>query len=336
MTPPGQGRRSKRESGTSRATGGGAAGRGGAGAARGGAGGGAGRPAARGGAGGASGRQGAAGRRRAGADRGSGGGRGATGAAARHDLGGEQVEGRRAVRELLAARRRAVHEVWVADGVAQAGIVDEIVALAETVGVPVRHVVRGRLDAMARTDAPQGVLALAAPLTEASLEDLVGLGERDGGARAAAPFLLVLDGVTDPHNLGALLRSAECAGATGVVLPRHRAAHVTPTVTKAAAGALEHLPIAVVAGIPSALQTLGDAGVWTVGLDAAGPGRLWDLDLASQPVAVVLGAEGRGLSRLARARCDVVVAIPQTGAIDSLNVSAAGALALFEVARRRA
>ncbi len=149
------------------------------------------------------------------------------------------------------------------------------------------------------------------------------------------PFLLMADGVTDPGNLGALLRSAECAGVTGVVLPRHRAVHVTPTVTKAAAGSIEYLPFALVGGLPTAIRHLQEAGVWVVGLDAAGSQRLFELDLADRPVALVVGAEGTGLSRLVRDRCDVVVSIPLGGRLGSLNVAAAGALACFEVARRR-
>jgi 23S rRNA (guanosine2251-2'-O)-methyltransferase len=190
---------------------------------------------------------------------------------------------------------------------------------------------RGRLDATALTDAPQGLLAFAAPLPEASLDHLA----RAAGEQGQVPFLLVLDGVTDPHNLGALLRTAESAGATGVVIPRHRAARITPTVAKAAAGAIEHLPIALVPGVPAALGALADAGVWTVGLDAQATTRLWDLELATEPVALAVGSEGKGLSRLAAARCDVMVAIPQIGHTESLNVAAAGALACFEVARRR-
>jgi 23S rRNA (guanosine2251-2'-O)-methyltransferase len=219
----------------------------------------------------------------------------------------------------------------MADTLPQRGIVAEIAELAGGSGVPVRTVPRARLDDAARTDAPQGVLAFAAPLHEASLDDLV---QPASGSRRA-PFLVVLDGVSDPRNLGALLRSAESAGATGAVIPRHRAAHITPAVTKAAAGAIEYLPIALVPGVPAALATLSNAGIWTVGLDAGAPDRLWDLELAAEPVALVLGSEGRGLSRLAAARCDVLVAIPQRGATESLNVAAAGALACFEVARRR-
>ncbi len=149
-------------------------------------------------------------------------------------------------------------------------------------------------------------------------------------------FLVVVDGVTDPQNLGALLRSAECAGVTGVVLPRHRSAHVTPTVAKVAAGAVEHVKIAVVPGVPGALQELERLGVWTVGLDERGPEPLFGLQLGDRPVALVIGAEGKGLAPLSRQRCDVLARIPLHGSIDSLNVSAAGAIAMFEVTRQRA
>ncbi len=245
------------------------------------------------------------------------------------DLGGEQVEGRRAVRELLRAGRRRVLELWLAEGREDAPVLAEIEGLALTAGVPVHRVGIGRLAAAARTSAPQGVIAYAAPLPELDLDDLVMSG--DGGP----PFLVVLDGVTDPHNVGAVMRAAECAGATGVVLGRHRAAHVNATVAKVAAGAVEHLPIALVAGVPSALSELGRLGVWTVGLAADGDTDLFGLQLASSPVALVLGSEGQGLSRLARARCDVVARIPLGGQVESLNVATAAAVACFEVLRQR-
>ena len=245
-------------------------------------------------------------------------------------LGGDQVEGRRAVRELLAARRRRVRDLWVSES-AEVGhpLVVEILDLAADDRVPVRRVSRGRLDAEARTDAPQGVLAHAEPLRPAELAALA--SRRDG----AAPFLIALDGVTDPQNLGALLRIADGAGATGLIVARHRAVHVTPTVAKAAAGAVEHVPIALVSGVAGALRDLAAAGVWTVGLDGDAPGTVFDLDLGTEPVALVLGAEGTGLSRLVRERCDVLASIPQRGALASLNVAAAGAVACYEVARRR-
>ena len=248
----------------------------------------------------------------------------------RHGVGGEQVEGHHAVRELLLAGARTVHEVWVLADAGPSTALADIAEIAAAERVPVKQVGRGKFFAEARCEAPQGVLAKAAPLRETDLEELA---TRKVGGRP--PFLLVLDGVTDPGNLGALLRSADGAGVTGVVLPRHRAVHVTPTVTKAAAGAVEHLPFSIVGGIPAALSRLREHEVWVVGLDGDARTRFWDLPAADGPVALVLGAEGTGLSRLARQRCDELVAIPLLGHLASLNVAAAGALACYEVARRR-
>ena len=214
-------------------------------------------------------------------------------------------------------------------------ILSDIRELAEGGRVLVREVGRGKFAAQARCEAPQGVLALAAPLEEADLDDLIGGTAARRGRGKVAPFLVALDGVTDPGNLGAVLRSAECAGATGVLLPRHRAVHVTPAATKAAAGAIEHLPIALVGGLPAALTQLRDAGVLVVGLDGAADRSLYELSPADGPVCLVLGAEGRGLSRLVRDRCDEVLAIPLEGRLASLNVASAATLACFEVARQR-
>jgi 23S rRNA (guanosine2251-2'-O)-methyltransferase len=258
-------------------------------------------------------------------------------------LGGDQVEGRQAVRELLLAGARRVREVWMESDGGDASILRDIRELAQSNRIPVNVVGRGRFAAQARSEAPQGVLALAAPLPEADLDDLVAGHHRahdaaargGGGDGAASPFLVALDGVTDPGNLGAILRSAECAGVTGVVLPRHRAVHVTPAATKAAAGAVEHLPIAVVGGLPAALARVRDAGVHVVGLDGGAATSIYDLAGVDGPVCVVLGAEGKGLSRLVRERCDELVAIPMHGRLGSLNVSAAAALACFEIARQR-
>ena len=232
--------------------------------------------------------------------------------------------------ELLRAGRRRVFDVWVVEGAGPGA--DEVLELAAASRVPVRRVARGRLDAEARTEAPQGVLAHAEPLPEADPDDLCRPAP-DGGR--PPPFVLAVDGVTDPHNLGALLRTADAAGVSGVLLPRHRAAHVTPAAAKAAAGAVERLPLAVVAGMPAALARAHELGCWVVGLATDGDQSVFDLPVATEPVVVVLGAEGPGLSRLVRRRCDVLATIPMRGALPSLNVAAAGALALFEVARRR-
>ena len=248
----------------------------------------------------------------------------------RRGLGGDQVEGRQAVRELLLAGRRRVRELWIVSGErAERGPLHDVAELAQELRVTIKFVSQGKLDAAARSEAPQGVLARCAPLPEADLDELA------ESVTGEPPFLIALDGVTDPGNFGALLRAAECCGATGVVVPRHRSVHVTPTVAKAAAGAIEHLPIAVVGGLPAALERLAKLGVWTVGLDSGASERIDQLGLADQPVVLVLGAEGRGLSQLVRRRCEVVVAIPLRGRVGSLNVAAAGAIACYEVARRR-
>ncbi|HEX4863865.1 MAG TPA: RNA methyltransferase, partial [Acidimicrobiales bacterium] len=200
---------------------------------------------------------------------------------------GEQVEGPQAVRELLLAGKRRVHRVIIAEGGASREVLSGIAALARRAGVPVRIVDRAQLLSVAQTDSPQGVVATADPLPEADLDRLA---RRSAGG--PAPFLVVLDGVTDPHNLGAVMRNAACAGGTGVVIGRHRAAGLTPAAVKAAAGAVEHLPVATVAGVPAALSSLSRSGVWNVALDPDAPRSLWDLEVASEPIALVLGSEG--------------------------------------------
>ena len=245
-------------------------------------------------------------------------------------LGGDQVEGRQAVRELLSAGRRPVTTLLMADGMDSAEILDDIEALATRRRVKVEYVSRKRIDAAARTDGSQGVVALAKAIQDTPLEDLC-----QPTRRGRLPFLLVLDGITDPHNLGSVLRSSECAGVTGIVLPRHRSAHLSPTVAKVAAGAIEYLPMALVAGVPTALQQLGGLGVLSVGLVGEAPTSLYRLPLGDQPVALVLGSEGSGLAALTRRRCDELAAIPQHGILSSLNVATAGAIACFDVARQR-
>lgn len=234
------------------------------------------------------------------------------------------------MRELLLIGRRKVRELWLSDDVDDSPLIAEILDLADESRVPVTRVARRRLEAEARTEAPQGVLARARSVQAVELDDLIG-PTRTG----QPPFLLALDGITDPGNLGAILRTAEVAGVTGVVLPRHRAVRLTPAAVKAAAGAIEHLDIALVGGLPTALARLRELEVWTVGLDMGGDCSVFDMTTADSAVVLVLGAEGEGLSRLVRERCDMVVSIPQLGALESLNVAAAAAVACYEVVRRR-
>lgn len=226
------------------------------------------------------------------------------------------------MRELFRAARRRVRTVWISGD-----DLDDIVELAHAAGTEVQLVDAAALSRRARTEVPQGVVASADPVEPVDLSVLLD----DPNA-----FLVALDGVTDPQNLGAVIRSAETAGATGIVLPRHRSAQITPAVVKAAAGAIEYVRIATVSGIPAAMGQTERAGVWSVGLDANGDTSIFDLSVMDRPLMLVFGSEGEGLSRLARERCDVLAHIPLYGRIESLNVAAAAAIACSEVARSRA
>jgi 23S rRNA (guanosine2251-2'-O)-methyltransferase len=248
-----------------------------------------------------------------------------------YGLGGEQVEGHHAVHQLLVAGRRRARRIWVADAETRSEPVQRITQLANERRVPVQIRPGEAVLATARTGAPQGVIAWADPVLAVELDELL-----ETSALTGPPFLLVLDGVTDPGNFGSLLRTAACAGVGGVVVGRHRSAPLTPAAVKAAAGAVEHVPIASAGGIPAALQRLNRSGLWLVGLDPFGADEVWSATLFDGPVALVLGSEGKGLSRLAGERCHSRVRIPQQGPLGSLNVAAAAAVACFEVARRRA
>ena len=242
-------------------------------------------------------------------------------------IGGDVIEGRQAVRELLLAEKRKVREVTFLAGMDPSPVLSQIRDLAMESRVPVYEVSRSKFDLLATTDAPQGVIAFAEPLRNLEIDELLAMNKK--------PFLLVIDGVVDPRNLGAMLRSAECAGVTGVLLPKHRSTKITPTVAKTAQGAIEHLPIGSVSGIPKGLSLLKEKGVWTVGLDSSAPAEIFEIGVADEPLALVLGSEGQGLGRLSRERCDIVAKIPVFGSIDSLNVSVAAAIACFEIAQRR-
>jgi len=242
-------------------------------------------------------------------------------------VGGGVIEGRQAVRELLAAGKRRVREVVLVEDLDPSPILSQIRELAMERRVPIYEVSRSKFDSHAVTESPQGVVAFAEPLPNREIEDLL--------SSQGKPFILVMDGILDPRNLGAMLRTAECAGVTGVLLPKHRATRITPTVAKTAQGAIEHLPIASVSGVPKGLNLLKEMGVWTVGLDSNAETDIYEIKVADEPLALVLGSEGQGLGRLSRERCDLIAKIPIVGAIESLNVSAAAAIACFEIAKKR-
>ena len=204
---------------------------------------------------------------------------------------------------------------------------EEIVRLARAQGVPVRFEDRAQLDRVAGTLQHQGVVALLAARPTVALEDLL-------RRPSPAGLLVLLDGIEDPHNLGAILRTALAAGADGVVLPERRSAGLTDTVARVSAGALEHLPVARVKNLARALETLKQAGYGLIGLDERAATPSTGVDLTA-PVGLVLGNEGRGLHELVRERCDFLVSIPTTGPVRSLNVSVAAGIVLFEAVRQR-
>ena len=237
----------------------------------------------------------------------------------------ERLTGIHAVREALASGR-ALERIVVARG-RHGERVEELVRLARERGVPVRFEDRVQLDRMAGREEHQGVVAIAGAKQAGTLEDLV--------ANAAADALLVLlDGIEDPRNLGAIVRSALAAGAAGIVIAERRAAGLTDTASRAAAGALEHLPVARVANMARAMEELKEAGWWLVGLDERAEKAHTEQDFTGR-IALVLGGEGKGLHELVRKRCDFLVAIPTVGPVRSLNVSVAAGIVLFEAVRQR-
>jgi 23S rRNA (guanosine2251-2'-O)-methyltransferase len=241
----------------------------------------------------------------------------------------EQIEGRRPVLEALRAGR-SVTEVLLASGAKPSDVIQEIARFAERRSIPIRMLPRRELEARARTRNPQGVIALAAGFAYTSIDHLF---ERAAVA-ATAPVIVALDGITDPQNLGAVARSAEAAGAHGLIVPTRRSAGVTEAATRASAGALEHLPVVQVTNLHRALGELKERGVWIVALDSDAKQSIYDVDL-TDPVCLVIGSEGDGLSRLTRDRADHLVRIPMAGRVGSLNASAAGAVVLFELRRQR-
>lgn len=240
-----------------------------------------------------------------------------------------QVEGRQPVLESLRAGR-GIHEILLAAGTGGAPVT-EIRRLAAERGVPVREVPRSELDGRAATDAPQGVIASVVEFRYTDLDDLLDAALSGG----ETPLVVAFDGITDPGNAGALARTCEAVGAHGLILPRSRSVSVTPSMEKAAAGALAYLPVARVPNLARSLEALKTRGTWIVALDGDGEASLWELELATEPLCLVVGAEGRGVSRLVADRADVRCRIPTVGRVGSLNASVAGAVALFEVARRR-
>nr|WP_326171636.1 23S rRNA (guanosine(2251)-2'-O)-methyltransferase RlmB [uncultured Oscillibacter sp.] len=238
------------------------------------------------------------------------------------------IEGRNAVIEALRAGT-AIDKIYLQKGETDRTL-GHIASKARAGGVVVVEADRRKLDAMSRTHAHQGVIALAAVREYASVEDIL----RSAADREEPPLIVVCDEISDPQNLGAIIRTAECAGAHGVVIPKRRSAGLTAVVAKTSAGAVAHVPVARVPNIPSLLKELKKQGVWVFGTAADGSTALYGADLKG-PAAIVIGSEGDGMTRLAAENCDFLVSIPMRGKLSSLNASAAAAILLYEAVRQR-
>jgi 23S rRNA (guanosine2251-2'-O)-methyltransferase len=241
----------------------------------------------------------------------------------------DRLTGIHAVREALEAGR-PFDRIVIARG-RQDTRVEEIVQLARGRDIPVRFEDRGQLDRLAGSKDHQGVVALAAARAAGTLEEILAHAQAADGHPG---LVVLLDGVEDPHNLGAVIRTALAAGAHGVIIPERRAAGLTDTVARASAGALAHLPVAKVTNLAQAMEELKEAGYWLVGLDENAEKSYTEVDYTS-PTGIVLGSEGKGLHELTRKRCDFVVSLPTTGPVRSLNVSVAAGVVLFEAVRQR-
>ena len=238
------------------------------------------------------------------------------------------IEGRNAVTEALRSGT-AIDKVYLAKGETDRTL-SRIAADAKKAGAVVVEADRRKLDAMSLTHSHQGIIAVAAVRAYATVEDILSIAE----ARGEKPLLVVCDEISDPHNLGAIIRTAECAGAHGVVIPKRRSAGLTAVVAKSSAGAVSYMPVARVPNIPALLKDLKKQGIWVFGAAAEGTVSLYGADFKNA-AAIVIGSEGDGMGRLVREQCDFLVSIPMRGRLNSLNASAAAAVVLYEAVRQR-
>ena len=242
------------------------------------------------------------------------------------ELPEDVLAGRNAVLEALRSGR-GIHRILLAEG---SGSIPEVLSLAKEKGIAVRYVERARLGAIAGSLRHQGVLAYVAPVAYAELEELLERAEACG----TPPLLLLLDGLEDPHNLGALMRTADAMGVHGILMPKRRTGPLTATVARTSAGAVEYVPVARIGNVAQTLKDLKTRGFWVVGADMEGREACYEADLTG-PMVLVVGSEGKGLSRLTKETCDFLVRIPMHGKINSLNASVAGAILMYEVMKQR-
>ena len=238
------------------------------------------------------------------------------------------IEGRNAVTEALRAGR-SIDKIYIAKGEVDKTL-GHIASKARDLGIVVVEADRRKLDAMSVTKAHQGVVAMAAVKEYCTVEDILAIAEE----RNEAPFVILCDEISDPHNLGAILRTAECVGAHGVIIPKRRSAGLTSIVDKTSAGAAEHVAVARVPNLPAAIKELKERGLWIYGTAVNAEGGMWTTDFTG-PVCIVIGSEGDGMGRLVTEQCDFLVKIPMRGKVNSLNASAAASVMMYEVLRQR-
>jgi 23S rRNA (guanosine2251-2'-O)-methyltransferase len=243
------------------------------------------------------------------------------------ELDDNTVVGRNALKELLASERD-IEKIFIKKGELEGSLV-QLVGIAKERKIPIVEVDKQKLDSLSCGINNQGVVAIASERNYSSIEEILAYAEEKG----EKPFVIVLDGVEDPHNLGAIIRSAECTGAHGVIIPKRRAVGLTGVVERASAGALEHMRVAKVTNLNSAIDELKKKGLWIFAADMGGE-AYYDTDMTCA-AAIVLGSEGFGISRLVKENCDITVSIPLKGQVNSMNVSCAAAVILSEVSRQR-
>lgn len=243
------------------------------------------------------------------------------------ELAEDMVAGRNSVMEALKGSR-SVNKLMIANGSTE-GSIKEIIAVAKEKGVNIQYWDRSKLDSIARGIRHQGVLAQVAPVQYAELEDILQVAKD----RNEPPFIVLLDELEDPHNLGAILRTADAAGVHGVLIPKHRSCPLSATVAKTSAGAVEHVPVARVGNLVQTIKKLKQEGLWVAAADMDGK-DYYDTDLTG-PLLLIIGSEGQGVGRLVKEQCDFVVRIPMVGKINSLNASVAGSILMYEAMKQR-
>lgn len=238
------------------------------------------------------------------------------------------LEGRNPVIEAIKSGR-TIEKILIAKG-SQEGSIRQLIAMAREKGLVIVEVDREKLDYMSETKSHQGVIAITSPYKYVEVQDILNYAKEKG----EKPFVIILDEIYDPHNLGAIIRTAEAVGAHGIIIPKRRAVGLTPTVAKASAGAIEYVKVAKVTNISQTINMLKENGLWIVGADMDGDKSYFESDF-TDAIALVIGSEGEGISRLVKDRCDYLVNMPMKGKVSSLNASVAGAVLMYEVVRQR-